>query len=91
MVGLQIVHCNGCHWVTVYKEDKDTNIVKMFDSACTSLDQLNVSSIVQNIFCSSDELVNPQMQYANSNILWSVCSGNGYSYLEWSGSMQHDV
>ena len=24
-VGLQIVHCNGCHWVTVFKEDKETN------------------------------------------------------------------
>ena len=53
-MGLQIVHYNGCHWVTVYKEDKDTNTIKVFDSVYTSLDQLNISTVIKNIFCSTD-------------------------------------
>ena len=22
--GLQVIHCNGCHWVTAYREDPST-------------------------------------------------------------------
>ena len=65
MVGLQIINCNGCYCVTANKEDKDTNIVKVCDSSYTSLDQLDASSIVQNIFCLSD--VRPlRIQLVNS-------------------------
>ena len=53
-MGLQIFHSNRCHRVVVYKEDKETNIVKVFDSAYTSLDQLDVLPTIQNIFCCPD-------------------------------------
>ena len=91
---LQIVHCNECHWVTVYKDDKDSSIVKVFDSVYTSLYQLNVSTVIKNIFCFADsrplriELFNLQRQIANS---WSVCSGSGYSHFKWPGFMYFGV
>ena len=31
--GLQVIYCNGCHWVTAYKEDPSTHTIRICDWA----------------------------------------------------------
>ena len=72
--GLQVIHCSGCYWVTVYKEDQSTDIVRIFDSVYESVENLgDISQFIHNLFESPDsrtlkiEMAEMQKQSPNSN------------------------
>ena len=72
--GLQVIHCNGCHWVTAYKEDPSTHTVRIFDSVYESVENLgDISKVVKNLFEPPDsstltiDMAKIQNQSLNSN------------------------
>ena len=49
---LQVIHYNGCHWVTAYKEDQSIGIV---DSVNESVENLgDISKVIHYLFESPD-------------------------------------
>ena len=72
--GLQVIHCNGCHWVTAHKEDPSTRTVRIFDFVYESVENLgDISKVVHNLFESPGsstlkiDMAEMQKQSPNSN------------------------
>ena len=68
--GIQIVHCPNDHWITIFKENPSTNVIKVFDSVFDSPNTA-VYTVASNLFNVGDSLsvvmVQMQKQAANSN------------------------
>ena len=67
---IQIIHSHGCHWVVVHKEDCSSDVVKVYDSLYSKVDDV-VKKVMTNMFLFSDhpviEMIPMQKQSANSN------------------------